>query len=66
MSTLLIIFAGAFIVGGLSGFVIAAIMAARRQAELMDLWDKASRDAGRAERELIRLQARRRREFGNN
>ena len=55
---------GTFFVGSLFGFATAAVLAATRQAELHDLCDKASRDAGRAERELTRLRARCKREFG--
>ena len=66
MLTFLIVFGAAFIIGGLTGFITAAMLAASRHAELRDRWDQASRDAGRAERELSRLRARCQREFGCN
>jgi hypothetical protein len=62
MLTFLIVLSATFILGGLVGLATASLLAAARQAELLDLWDKASRDAGRAERELARLRARCRRE----
>ena len=64
MLSFLIVLSATFIFGGLVGFATAAVMAAARQAELCELWDKASRDAGRAQRELARLRARCQRECG--